>query len=339
MWVHSGVLHTMLSHNRLSYVALGLALSVLSIDASPAQTPKSQGMTKEAPAVEGQSERKEDRSKKPADPLSVRILEDPIEAQRTKEREERSKKHDDEDLEAQQRAAEAAERSAIASERQLYPSWAQTALVAVGTAVLIYTLLLTRAALAESRRSSEAALFMAKVIFGIELPIIQSRWIGIHLIGLDTPVPLDQPYNGFSHYKLPTKHSVISSIPFRNYGRTPAFLFKISLGFSVTDKLLEQPVYIRSILFENETIIRPEPEEEPFQAQVHFGIDLGDAEVQSLHDGMAELWLYCAIMYRDFLNQPHEARCCWRWAQRSRGEGVYSFRADGSPPSAYTQSK
>jgi hypothetical protein len=68
---------------------------------------------------------------------------------------------------------------------------------------------------------------------------------------------------------------------------------------------------------------------------IHFDIHLTSVELDAVQAGDAPLWLYFAIVYRDYMHKRHEARFCYQWA-RSDGAAPYYF-AEGDAPAAYTQ--
>jgi hypothetical protein len=212
---------------------------------------------------------------------------------------------------------------------------------AVGVWFVKQTLDTTRVALGEAERSSNAAVAMARAMVGLELPIIHARPMVISLLAMRKALPRaepgTQPYGGTGNHKIPTEHSAVSKIPFRNFGRTPAFLNAISLGFSVTDKPSGEPEYTRHIRLNPDTIIRPEPQEGPTDVDIDYGIDLLEDELALLGSGAGDLWVYCALFYSDFMREPHESRYCWRWAQRPKGRGIYFFDAEGDTPAAYVR--
>jgi hypothetical protein len=90
-----------------------------------------------------------------AERFSVPIwtFEDPREAERTRAREQKSDQHDAADLQAQRDAADAGLRSAVAAEQQFWLTVAQVVFAALGTVLILISLMQTREALVETRRS------------------------------------------------------------------------------------------------------------------------------------------------------------------------------------------
>jgi hypothetical protein len=124
-----------------------------------AQVPDGSGSAQPSPTVQGQGEGQANRGQQDAGRFSVpvRIIEDPIEAERAERRAERAEKREADDLITQQRSAAAAERGADAAESQKAATWLQTSLAAVGTAALLYTLWLTRRSVEAANRAARAA--------------------------------------------------------------------------------------------------------------------------------------------------------------------------------------
>ncbi|MBL8564975.1 MAG: hypothetical protein JNM89_04595 [Hyphomicrobiaceae bacterium] len=131
-----------------------------------AQAPEDQRVAEPAPAEERQNERQTYDTKRYTEsaPLPVRVIEGNEDAERTKRREQKSDEHEAADLQAQRDAARAAERAAKAGEGQEIASWWTVWIAAIGTVIalfgtlaIIYSLKLTRDALIEAKRSSDAA--------------------------------------------------------------------------------------------------------------------------------------------------------------------------------------
>lgn len=188
---------------RASTIAASIFLITFSTH-SHAQAPDAKGVAKEPPTVEtqgnGQAQRGQNYTVE--SPLPVRIVEDPVEAERARDRDQKSQKHDADDLEAQSKAASAAERSAAASEGQRTAADLQTVFAVVGTIALLITLGLTR----KSVSISEQALR------GLERPYM--------FIELGISHGIRKPEEGQPRieYKLV------------NYGKTPAVLRMVAVG-------------------------------------------------------------------------------------------------------------
>lgn len=239
--------------------------------------------------------------------------------------------HNKRDLKAQEGMADAA--------------WAMFALSVFGTCltgigvVFVYlNLREARVVSAEAKKSSDAAVVMAEAMIGIELPVIQPRWAGTDIIETDALIAPDGPYGGIVLERPgPVRYIAIGDISFRNFGRTVAIPSHILVGFNFCNKLPSEPAYHVSVPFDDSEIIKPDPQDNAFQAEIHLGIEIGEESATRWQNGEVDLWLYCALSYRDFLGKPHTKRFCARWAQRPNGAGTYYFASDGSPPESYTR--
>jgi hypothetical protein len=116
-----------------SRIAAGECLAVALALPLSAQAPDGSGSAQPSSTVQGQGEGQANRGQQDAGRFSVpvRIIEDPIEAERAEQRAERAEKREADDLITQQRSAAAAERGADAAESQKAATWLQTSLAAV----------------------------------------------------------------------------------------------------------------------------------------------------------------------------------------------------------------
>jgi hypothetical protein len=130
----------------------GYWLSVIAIvglaSAALAQAEQSQRVPEDTPGVQEQHKGQAGTGQNDTGKFSipVRIIEDPIEAQRARDSEEKTRKHETDDLQAQIRTADASERAAAAAERQIVIAWWQLAFAGLGTIAFLYTLKLARQA-------------------------------------------------------------------------------------------------------------------------------------------------------------------------------------------------
>lgn len=246
---------------------------------SSAQPPEGAGAAQPCPPVQGQSDGQADRSERPTGRFSVpvRIIENPIEAKRTEEREERAEKREADDLVAQQRAALAAERAAGAA-------WAQAALTFAGTVALIWTLLLTRRSVALARQSADAAVALADM----EAPALfvwEAEIVEFHRAGEVGPDGAERV--------TPT-----ARLHFGNYGRTPAVLLGVEGNVLLTRRLPPEPYY------------GPGTNRVPTFRIVKAGEESGDAPIEivggplseqdvRLPGGLGAFYVYGRLIYRD----------------------------------------
>lgn len=197
----------MSSRYRLLDRAVGgwLALVIALVCSSTAHSQDSPRVSEKAPTVEEQGHNETTQAKPHTSEFSipVRLIENPSEADRAKEREARSDQHEADDLDAQQRAAAAGERSATASERQIIIAWWQLGLAVVGSIALFYTLWLTREMAknaAEANRISRESIVSS-----------QRAWLSIDRVRLRHPTRISDD-----------GAVIVIEVIIKNVGQTPA---------------------------------------------------------------------------------------------------------------------
>ncbi len=183
------------------------------------------------------------------------------------------------------------------------------------------------------RRTVEATEKSVQAVIRMELPIIQA--IPGDLVHTNKLIGDDEPYGGAVHH-LPSKYSAFQIRRFKNYGRSPAFLEMISVGWMVADTLPNQPRYIKTSTLSHDCVITPEEE---FRPDIHYGIELTDDELREIIENRLWLWFYGCLYYRDFMNDEREYRFCWRFANQNHRtmKPYYFFSSDGNPPKSYTK--
>jgi len=185
-----------------------------------------------------------------------------------------------------------------------------------------------------ARIAAEAAVKSASAATAIEFPIVRTSWIGPEVTSTDELVRPHVPYAGAVNYGWPTRFSAISEIESRNYGRTPAFPTRITLGFAVTKMLPEVPVYSKTGRCEPNTVIEGRND---YSIETHFGFELTDDQIKALKESAAVLWFYGLLNFHDVMDRPHETAFCWQWGQQSEADSMFYFFDDGSAPPAYTR--
>jgi len=126
----------------------------------------------------------------------------------------------------------------------------------------------------------------------------------------------------------------IGRIPIKNHGRTIAIPTSFSVGWKIATILPESPIYSESVGFNHPEIIKGN---DLCEVDGDFTIELSEDDISQITKGIAWLWFYGPIKFRDFMNEGREARFCWRLANRNpRGHTPhYDFASDGDPPEAY----
>lgn len=170
-------------------------------------------MSEAAPTVERQgADSANDSQQGPGNfSVPVRIIENPSDAEHTKDREQKSDQHDAADLKAQELAASAAQRSAISGEGQEVAARWQLWIAGIGTALLLLSLKYTRDALKLTReigRDQSRAYVQAKKAHaawcGGILPVITvtvdnrgqtpAKWFGYRCVVASSELP-SRPFN------------------------------------------------------------------------------------------------------------------------------------------------
>jgi hypothetical protein len=149
-------------------------------------------------------------------------------------------------------------------------------------------------------------------------------------LGINEGESMEGAYVGSILDGIPENNCAISDLTFNNHGRTPAFPTQIEIGFSVAQRLRRRPVYARKIKRPSDAIIK---ERDHGTIVINFPIRITETQRSAIKDGKSSLWIYFVLSYRDFMDDPHEARFCYRWGQDPPGEGIYGFiREIGAPP-------
>ncbi|HWN49836.1 MAG TPA: hypothetical protein VNO18_08430 [Xanthobacteraceae bacterium] len=174
----------------------------------------------------------------------------------------------------------------------------------------------------------------AKAATAIEFPIIRASWLGPELLAVDGPISPDAPYGGAVNDGWPTRFSAISYFEFRNYGRTPAFPFKIAMGITVAKVPPSTPIYSRTIRCEPNTVIEGSSNR---TVDIHFGFELTEDQIDKITDSSVALWFYILLTYHDVMDRPHEGGFCWHLGKQNVADATIYFFDDGSAPAAYTR--
>ncbi|MEM8575028.1 MAG: hypothetical protein AAGF48_10370 [Pseudomonadota bacterium] len=102
----------------------------------------------------------------------------------------------------------------------------------------------------------------------------------------------------------------ITSLKFKNAGRTPALPVEIAGGHCVAPTLAGEPQYTKFRNISASTII-------PERGDAHIDLDYEMTFTQDQIDKMAgreaQLWFFCQLTYTDFMDEQHKFRWCWVW--------------------------
>jgi hypothetical protein len=167
-----------------------------------------------------------------------------------------------------------------------------------------------------ARIAANAADLSAKAAIAIQLPIIR---IVPDRIGWGSSQDGDGPR---------IEYCAIGNLTFSNLGPTKAFPIEVQLGWTVGDKLPDVPTYTFTKPFKIDTIFEPDPKT-PFQLWINdFEITLAVGDTDRIMRKQVKLWLYCCVVYLDFMQTRHEAGLCWVRYETFGGGG---FLADPTP--------
>jgi hypothetical protein len=306
-----------------------LAIIAVGLTANPVLA--QQGPTAGAPVKKVESGNPANSGNPPAFP--VVILQTPDQTKDAEAREAQSDKHEAEDLAAQQEGAEASDRSATATQWQVIPAWWQAFLATIGAGALIYSLYLNRKATTAAVKSADAAIRSVDAAIRVDLPILRCETP--EFIGHDGPVPKFGPRSGVGLNLSPTEFCSISAFGVQNFGRTPAFITGIELGWYMGTSLPEKPVYTASRRIP-ETIIIKTDHVEAIEAPEHTMAFSRD-DIDEIDSVQKTLWAYVRIKYENFLGSTQTDGFCWYWGCPDGVGDHYFAAAAANVPAAYTE--
>jgi hypothetical protein len=185
----------------------------------------------------------------------------------------------------------------------------------------------------ETKKTADAADLSAQAAVIVEFPIIRTPWIGPELLAVDGLPENGAAYAGEVNDEFPTQFSVVSTIEYRNYGRSPAFPIGMLLGHSVIDKLPTTPNYRKKAETSPNSILK---ERDKSEIEIHYGIELTEEERSKVANKTAKLWFFVRMTYLDIMDRPYFIGSCWQWGKQTE-EGILYFFDDGTAPSAYTK--
>lgn len=202
--------------------------------------------------------------------------------------------------------------------------------------LFFWQLRLMRSTIQDGALAARAAELNAKAAVGIELPII--RFSPLELVSTTALIPADgAPYGGGITDGPPTRYSALGNFKVTNHGRTPAFPIEFAVGWAVADVLQSEPFYSQRDRVNHAKVVTTSAEQECHLDARHLGIELSEEQITNITAGQSFLWVFGCLYYRDFLDDPREARFCWRYANRNHESmrPFYFFASDGDPPVAY----
>jgi hypothetical protein len=186
----------------------------------------------------------------------------------------------------------------------------------------------------ETKKAADAAALSARAAVAIESPFIR-----VNAPDELTKVECIEDDRGGLIWDVETptlpEFSRIYELKFRNIGRTTATPIKLELGWKVALPLpAEEPIYTWSRGCDHGTVIPGDNQPREFECYT-FCIVLTAKDRELIFANAAALWVFGALTYRDFLDEAHTSRFCWRWGCPD-GVGLYYFYTDEHIPSQYT---
>ena len=213
-----------------------------------------------------------------------------------------------------QTANEGAERTA---EKQIayytkWLAWFTGALVAVAGIQGYFLLRADKTA----RIAANAADLNARAAIALELPIINAR---THNFGFG----ISQDDSGrFEYFSL-------VSFDFNNLGNTRANPIELRWGWTVGDKLPTVPVYPLSKSFDMDVVLEADQPATIVEMNVgQFEMRLASGDTDKIVNNQTTLWVYCCLVYEDFMRTKHEEGFCWK---RRESVGGRTFTPDATP--------
>jgi hypothetical protein len=186
-----------------------------------------------------------------------------------------------------------------------------TVFIAIFTIILgVFTVSLAKA----TQIAAHAANRSAKAALALELPIIQAEPVGYGTGDSQEGGKFKETFS-------------LQCFDFTNRGRTKAFPIEVRWGWSVGDKLPRRPVYKFNKAFDLDVILKAEDGRVGlFITTFDMEIALGDTE--RIETKQTKLWLYCCLVYEDFMRTRREIGFCWR---RYENPGAGGFILDATP--------
>jgi hypothetical protein len=180
-----------------------------------------------------------------------------------------------------------------------------------------------------ARIAANAAKLSADAAVGLALPIVGAD--DPELLDVDGFVPDGDPYAGSDVSGLPKKFSVIPMIAFRNEGQTPAFPTKVVVEWRIGASWFDGEPRFKTYNYASQII----PKNGTWEAEVHFGIEIPDAELAFLKEPGQFLRLRVTVFYDNFLRKERSAIFRWKW--NNPGQGVFFFEGDNAPDTQFQQ--
>ncbi len=188
---------------------------------------------------------------------------------------------------------------------------------------------------ANTKSVADAASLNARAAIALALPILRATPSNPIMLSAK-PKAGQTRFDGMINQGRMSKYSYIKEMQVRNVGRTAATPTRINIGWSVCERLNDVPVYTVSHPAHHNAIIVADGE-------VHTSLDLvveiDDASLAALYDGISEFWLYVSVEYLDFMDGEREVRFCWKRERVPVGHLMARWISPPDIQKPYTQKK
>jgi hypothetical protein len=165
--------------------------------------------------------------------------------------------------------------------------------------------------------AANAADLSAKAAIALELPIINAR---IHNFGFG----ISQDTNNSR-----TEYFSLISFDFNNLGNTRANPMEVIWGWTVGDELPKAPIYTLAESFDIDMVLEADQPATIVEINIgRFEMKLAAGDTDRITNNQTKLWVYCCLIYEDFMQTRREAGFCWK---RRETLGAHDFIPDATP--------
>ncbi|MEQ8328195.1 MAG: hypothetical protein RIE84_14650 [Parvibaculum sp.] len=305
---------------RVAAIAFGLTLAGAAL--AQEESKDLRPVPVDRPADQGeQTQKTPDADERAAEPVyRVRVMRDESEAVADEEKDRREEQRSEQDLDAQRSMAESAD-------KLVEQTWWQIGIGLLGTALVLWNLILARKSNDAAVQAARAALRSAT----IDSEIARGRLRATNMQLADhTPFPVKQP-SGEVYVKsledLIEDNEILLEL--ENIGQSAASVREVRIGYSVGE-LPDEPIYDRWKKSYSPAMLIPMG---PYSLRLFLN-ELSDAETAAIYRGEAKYWVYGEIEYVDIFDQKRGYRFC---AKLYRGPGLTSQFFSFQGPSNYTE--
>jgi hypothetical protein len=107
-----------------------------------------------------------------------------------------------------------------------------------------------------------------------------------------------------------------------------AFPIEVRCGWTTGDSLPDVPSYPLTKAFNVGAIFKPEETDYYYLRVDEFDFVVSADLFDQMRQQKTRLWIYCCLVYLDFMQNPHEVCFCW---ERYQTVGTGGFKKDPTP--------